>query len=79
MSEHKEVEEEFVLTSRYRTYVLSLFLLVYVINFVDRQIFSILIEPIRQEVHLSDTQLGLLGGIAFAILMPLLQLNEMIQ
>jgi predicted MFS family arabinose efflux permease len=60
-------EPEFVLTPRYRTYALSLFVLVYVINFVDRQIFSILIEPIRQEIHLSDTQLGLLGGIAFAI------------
>ncbi len=44
-----------------------MFLLVYVVNFVDRQIFSILIEPIRTEIHLSDTQLGLLGGIAFAI------------
>jgi predicted MFS family arabinose efflux permease len=62
-----EQKEEFVLTSGYRTYALSLFLLVYVINFVDRQIFSILIEPIREEIHLSDTQLGLLGGIAFAI------------
>ena len=46
---------------------MSLFVLVYVINFVDRQIFSILIEPIRAEIHLSDTQLGFLGGIAFAI------------
>ena len=60
-------DEEFTLTPRYRTYVLSLFVLVYVINFIDRQIFSILIEPIRAEIHLSDTQLGLLGGIAFAI------------
>lgn len=60
-------EQEFTLTPRYRTYALSMFLLVYIINFVDRQIFSILIEPIRAEIHLSDTQLGLLGGIAFAI------------
>lgn len=60
-------QEELHITPRYRTYALSLFLLVYVINFLDRQIFSILIEPIRAEIHLSDTQLGLLGGIAFAI------------
>ena len=60
-------EEPFVLTPGYRTYALGLFLVVYVINFIDRQIFSILIEPIRAEIHLSDTQLGLLGGIAFAI------------
>ncbi len=47
--------------------MLILFVVVYVINFIDRQIFSILIEPIREEIYLSDTQLGLLGGIAFAI------------
>ncbi len=63
----KEEEKEFALTGQYRVYALSLFVLVYVINFVDRQIFSILIEPIREEIQLSDTQLGLLGGIAFAI------------
>ena len=60
-------QEEVSITRRYRSYALSLFVLVYVINFVDRQIFAILIEPIREEIHLSDTQLGLLGGIAFAI------------
>ena len=54
-------------SSGYRNYALGLFLLVYIINFVDRQIFSILIEPIRAEISLSDTQLGFLGGIAFAI------------
>jgi predicted MFS family arabinose efflux permease len=42
-------------------------LLIYIVNFVDRQIFSILIEPIKADIHLSDTQLGFLGGIAFAI------------
>ena len=63
----KKEEQEFSVTPGYRTYALSMFLLVYIINFIDRQIFSILIEPIRAEIHLSDTQLGLLGGIAFAI------------
>ena len=62
-----EEEKALSITPSYRSYALALFLLVYVINFVDRQIFSILIEPIRLEIHLSDTQLGLLGGIAFAI------------
>lgn len=37
------------------------------INFVDRQILSVLAEPIRQELHLSDTQLGLLTGLSFAL------------
>ncbi len=54
-------------TPGYLNYALAMFVLVYVINFVDRQIFSILIEPIRAEIELSDTQLGLLGGIAFAL------------
>ena len=62
-----EEEKALSITPTYRSYALALFLLVYIINFVDRQIFSILIEPIRLEIHLSDTQLGLLGGIAFAI------------
>ena len=62
-----EEEKAAGITPSYRRYALSLFLLVYVINFVDRQIFAILIEPIRLEIDLSDTQLGLLGGIAFAI------------
>lgn len=62
-----EEEKALSITPSYRSYALALFLLVYIINFVDRQIFSILIEPIRLEIHLSDTQLGLLGGIAFAI------------
>lgn len=64
---NQQQEQEIVITPGYRSYALALFVLVYVINFVDRQIFSILIEPIREEIHLSDTQLGLLGGIAFAI------------
>ncbi len=59
--------QPFVVSNAYRNYALGLFLLVYIVNFVDRQIFSILIEPIRAEIELSDTQLGLLGGIAFAI------------
>ncbi|MCB1644537.1 MAG: MFS transporter [Pseudomonadales bacterium] len=51
----------------YMRYALGVFLLVYIVNFIDRQIFSILIEPIKEDIHLSDTQLGLLGGIAFAL------------
>ena len=49
----------------YRGYVLTLLSLVYLFNFVDRQIFSVLLESIKREFHFSDTQLGLLGGIAF--------------
>ena len=42
-------------------------LLVYILNFLDRQILNILAEPIKAELKLSDTQLGLLAGPAFAV------------
>ena len=43
-------------------------LLVYIFNFVDRQILAILAAPIQAELKLSDGQMGLLGGVAFALL-----------
>lgn len=51
----------------YRRYVLGLLFVVYVFNFLDRQILSILLEPIKRDLGLSDTQLGFLSGIAFAL------------
>lgn len=42
-------------------------LIVYILNFLDRQILNILAEPIKAELGLSDTQLGLLAGPAFAV------------
>jgi MFS family permease len=53
--------------SGYRLYVLGLLTAVGVCSWVDRQIFSILMEEIRKELGLSDTQLGLLGGVAFGL------------
>ncbi len=50
----------------YRHYVLAVLVLGYVINVLDRTIMGILIQPIKVEFDLSDTQLGFLGGIAFA-------------
>ncbi len=55
-------------SSGYSALVLGMLLLVYTFNFLDRQILGILVQPIKAELHLSDTQLGLLGGTAFAIL-----------
>lgn len=48
-------------------YALGLLVVVYACNFIDRQILTILMEPIRKELQLTDTQLGLLSGIAFAL------------
>jgi predicted MFS family arabinose efflux permease len=51
----------------YSGYVLGLLFVVYVFNFVDRQILSILLEPIQRELGASDTAMGFLTGWAFAV------------
>lgn len=51
----------------YRNYVLVMLTLVYVFNFIDRQLLVILQEAIKKELSLSDTQLGLLSGFTFAL------------
>lgn len=51
---------------KYRYYVLFLLGLAYAFNFIDRQLISILQESIKLDLGLSDTQLGLLTGLAFA-------------
>lgn len=56
----------------YRRYVLFMLTLVATLNFVDRQLMSILLEPIKAEFGLSDTQLGFLTGFAFAIFYALM-------
>jgi MFS family permease len=53
--------------SSYRYLVVWLLAVVYTLNFLDRQIVSILAEPIRKDLNLDDTQLGMLSGIVFAI------------
>src|SRR6476659_9632881 len=54
-------------SSLYTKFVLGMLTLVYVFNFVDRQLLVILQESIKKELKLSDTQLGLLSGFTFAI------------
>ena len=51
----------------YRNYVLLILTLGYVFNFVDRQVMTILLEPIKAEFGASDTQMGLISGLAFAL------------
>ena len=50
----------------YRRYALGLLVVVYVFNFIDRSILSIVLQPIKEEFQVSDTALGFLSGIAFA-------------
>ncbi len=58
---------EFAVSHAYRRYVLGLLFIVYAVNFIDRSILNILLEPIKREFQPSDTALGFLSGVAFAI------------
>ena len=60
------------LSQNYVRYALWLLLIIYTLNFVDRQIVAILSGPIKAELGISDTQIGLLTGIAFAFFYTLL-------
>src|SRR4051794_10546063 len=55
-----------------RYYVLALLIVVYALNFLDRTIFNVLIEPIKKEFSLSDTTMGLLAGFGFVLFYSLL-------
>jgi predicted MFS family arabinose efflux permease len=65
----------------YRGWFLFLLTMAYALNFLDRQLLSILQEPVKAELGLSDTQLGLIGGPVFALLyvglgVPLARLSD---
>ena len=52
---------------RYGWFVVGVLTLAYTCSFIDRQILNILQEPIKHELHLSDTELGLLTGFSFTL------------
>lgn len=52
---------------RYAWYVLGILFVVYVLNFVDRQVISILAEDIKRDLNLKDEDLGFLYGTAFGV------------
>jgi len=58
-------------TSRYSWYVLAVLLCVYSVNWMDRYVLIILLEPIKRDLKLSDTALGLLSGFVFATIYSL--------
>ncbi|APW71669.1 spinster family MFS transporter [Sphingopyxis granuli] len=58
----------------YRRYILTLLLVVSTLNFLDRQIINILVEPIKQDLQLADWQLGMLTGLSFALFYSVLGL-----
>lgn len=60
-------KEAKVRVGRYAWYALFVLMLVYVVNFIDRQIISILAEDIKRDLKLDDAQVGFLYGTAFAV------------
>lgn len=55
------------LTPGYKRYALVLLTAVYTLNLVDRGLMSLLLQPIKEDLQLSDTQLGFVTGIAFGL------------
>ncbi|MEZ0538097.1 spinster family MFS transporter [Fibrella arboris] len=52
---------------RYAWYVVALLTLANISSFIDRQVLSLLVKPIKHDLHLSDTQMSLLMGLSFAL------------
>lgn len=57
----------FTASAAYRRYVLGLLVVVGIVGWVDRNVFAVLLESIKLDLALSDTELGLLGGVAFGV------------
>jgi MFS family permease len=63
-----------LVSAAFRRYALVVLLMVYTVNFLDRQVVTILAEPIKNELHIADWQIGLMSGFAFAIFYTVLGL-----
>jgi predicted MFS family arabinose efflux permease len=63
-----------VFTKTYKRYVLSTLTLAYTLSALDQGLIILLLQPIKEDLHLSDTQLGFLTGIAFGLLYSVLGL-----
>ena len=59
-------------SNRYLRVALAILFLINMVNYMDRFIMSILVEPVRKEFNLTDTQAGLLTGLAFSFIYSLL-------
>jgi sugar phosphate permease len=54
-------------SASYKNYLLAVLLTIYAFNFVDRFALGLVLNDIKSDLHLSDSELGVLGGIAFAL------------
>lgn len=59
---------------RYARYAVTVLMVCYTLSFIDRQILSLLIGPLKRDLGLSDTSIGLLQGLAFALFYTILGL-----
>ncbi|WP_139851168.1 spinster family MFS transporter [Acinetobacter pullicarnis] len=68
MSDFKNhTEQSQTKSGAYAWYVVLLCMLAYIFSFIDRQILALMIEPIKADLSLSDTQFSLLHGLAFSL------------
>jgi len=66
LAQHSEIEPSRI-DRGYANYVLAILFLVYVLNFVDRQILSILAKDVKRDLGLDDADIGFLFGTAFGV------------
>lgn len=55
------------LSLRYAWYVVFVLMLCYALSLIDRQILSLLVAPVKRDLHINDTRIGLLQGLSFAL------------
>jgi len=55
------------ISARYAWYVVFVLTLCYALSLIDRQILSLLVAPMKHDLHISDTRIGLLQGFSFAV------------
>lgn len=68
MYQSKPLASSGTFSLREANFALAVFLAAYILSFVDRQILGLMVDPIRSDLGLSDLQIGLLQGVAFALL-----------
>ncbi len=67
MAEAVIADREKSFSATYQWYALGVLFVVYVFNFIDRSVLALLAQSIKQDLQISDTELGLLSGLAFAL------------
>lgn len=72
MADHPGTKADPAPDERYGWYVVFVLILAYTLSYVDRQILTLMVEPIKASLQISDVQISLLHGFAFAIFYTLL-------